>query len=219
MLVEAFTVFLAIIGTTLSCMNTGARVTYAMGKDDEVPEHFGMLHTKNLSPHRALWTLAAISAVVGCIGVSVLFGDGPALSDATIKALPQGFWSSFGYMSHDAMAALPNSLLTITLASNFGTFLLYMLSCVICMVGYHGHPNFNAVKHFFIPLFGLLANLACMVFYLVGPFMGFGTAKEPLWALAIAIVWAIYGGIYFLRSSKSKGRTTLVEQRRFEAAR
>ena len=60
MLAEAFTVFLAIIGTTLSCMNTGARVTYAMGKDDEVPEHFGMLHSKNLSPHRALWTLAAI---------------------------------------------------------------------------------------------------------------------------------------------------------------
>ena len=35
MLAEAFTVFLALIGTTLSCMNTGARVTYAMGKDDE----------------------------------------------------------------------------------------------------------------------------------------------------------------------------------------
>ncbi len=50
MLVEAFTVFLALIGTTLSCMNTGARVTYAMGKDDEAPEHFGMLHAESLSP-------------------------------------------------------------------------------------------------------------------------------------------------------------------------
>ena len=68
MLCEAFTVFLALIGTTLSCINTGARVTYAMGKDQEVPEHFGMLHSRNLSPHRAIWTLAAISAVVGCIG-------------------------------------------------------------------------------------------------------------------------------------------------------
>ena len=58
MLVEAFTVFLALIGTTLSCMNTGARVTYAMGKDEEVPEHFGMLHSENLTPHRAIWTLA-----------------------------------------------------------------------------------------------------------------------------------------------------------------
>ena len=55
---RGFTVFLAIIGTTLSCMNTGARVTYAMGKDEEVPEHSGMLHPKNLTPHRAIWTLA-----------------------------------------------------------------------------------------------------------------------------------------------------------------
>jgi len=217
MLAEAFTVFLAIIGTTLSCMNTGARVTYAMGKDDEVPEHFGMLHSKNLSPHRALWTLAAISAVVGCLGLVTLFGDAGALTDATIKALPQGFWSSFGYMGHDAMAALPNSLLTITLASNFGTFLLYMLSCVTCIVGYHGHPNFSAVRHLLIPLFGLLANLACMVFYLIGPFMGFGTKMEPLLALGIAAVWAIYGAIYFVRSSKQKGRTTLVN-RRFQTA-
>ncbi|HXY38488.1 MAG TPA: APC family permease, partial [Vicinamibacteria bacterium] len=37
MLVQALTVFLALIGTTLSCMNTGARVTYAMGRDKEVP--------------------------------------------------------------------------------------------------------------------------------------------------------------------------------------
>ena len=79
MLVEAFTVVLALIGTTLSCMNTGARVTYAMGKDDEVPEHFGMLHSENLTPHRAIWTLATISAVVGCISVAMLFGDAPAL--------------------------------------------------------------------------------------------------------------------------------------------
>src|SRR2546428_14191068 len=39
MLVQAFTVFLALIGTTLSCLSTGARVTYAMGKDEEVPGH------------------------------------------------------------------------------------------------------------------------------------------------------------------------------------
>ena len=127
MLVEAITVFLALIGTTLSCMNTGARVTYAMGRDSEVPEHFGMLHAKNLSPHRAIWTLAIISAVIGCIAVSMAFGDAGAPTDAAIQALPHGIWSSFGYTTHDKMAALPNSLLTITLASNFGTFMLYML--------------------------------------------------------------------------------------------
>jgi amino acid transporter len=213
MLAEAFTVFLAIIGTTLSCINTGARVTYAMGKDEELPDHLGRLHAINLTPHRAIWTLAGISAIVGCATVSNLFGDAGALSDATLKALPQGFWSSFGYLSHDGMAALPNSLLTVTLASNFGTFLLYMLSCIICIVGYHKHPNYNPVRHMLIPLFGLLANFGCMAFYLIGPFLGFGTKAEPFAALGIAAVWLIYGAIYFVRVSKSTGRTTIIQAR------
>jgi len=213
MLIEAFTVFLAIIGTTLSCMNTAARVTYAMGKDEEVPEHFGLLHSETLTPHRAIWTLAAISAVVGVVAVLVPFGDSGALADTAIKGLPQGLFSSVGYMSHDSMAALPNTLLTVTLASNFGTFLLYMLSCFICMVAYHNHPNYSFLRHTAIPIFGLIANLACMAFYIIGPFMGYGTAKEPLLALGIALVWALYGGIYFMRASKTKGRTTLVGER------
>jgi APA family basic amino acid/polyamine antiporter len=218
MLIEAFTVFLAIIGTTLSCMNTGARVTYAMGKDDEVPEHFGILHSETLTPSRAIWMLAIISAVIGVVAVSLAFGDAGAPTDAAIKALPPGLMSSVGYTTHDGMAALPNTLLTMTLASNFGTFLLYALSCIICMVAFHGHPQFNFLKHLLIPLFGLVANLGCMIFYLIGPFMGFGTKMEPLLALGIAAVWAIYGGIYFVRSGKAKGRTTLVGERRMGAA-
>jgi len=213
MLCQAVTVFLALIGTALSCMNTGARVTYAMGKDRELSGHFGMLHGKNLTPHRAIWTLASISAVIGCAAVVMAFGDAGAPADSAIQALPQGFWSSFGYTTHDKMAALPNSLLTVTLASNFGTFLLYGLSCVTCVVAYHRHPKFGAVRHVIIPIFGLAANLACMGFYLVGPFMGYGTKMEPLLALGIALVWAIYGGIYFVRASKKSGRTTLVESR------
>ena len=213
MLAEASTVFLALIGTTLSCMNTGARVTYAMGKDKELPDSMGMLHARNLTPHRAIWTLATISAIVGCITVVMYFGDGAAPADSAIQALPQGFWSSVGYLTHDKMAALPNSFLTMTLASNFGTFLLYMLSCVTCLVCFHKHPQFKFVRHLLIPVFGLLANLACMAFYIVGPFMGYGTKMEPLLALGIALVWGIYGGIYFLRASKATGRTTLIASR------
>ena len=212
--IEAFTVFLALIGTTLSCMNTGARVTYAMGKDEEVPAHFGMLHDTNLSPHRAIWALAIISAVVGCVSVIMAFGDAGAPTDAAIKALPQGLFSSFGYSTHDAMAKMPNSLLTITLASNFGTFLLYMLSCITCIVAFQPKmPQFSFLRHRIIPFFGLFANLICMAFYLIGPFMGYGTKMEPLLALGVAAVWGIYGWIYFARSNKASGRTTLVGQR------
>ena len=183
MLAEAVTVFLALIAApTLACMNTGARVTYAMGKDVmRLPEHFGMLHAKTLSPHRALKTLSFITAVIGVVSVSVLFGDAGALSDATIAALPHGIFSSVGYMSHDMMAKLPNTLLMITLVSNFGTFILYALSCLLCIVAYHKRADHSFLKHKLIPIFGFLANLGCMAFYLIRTAgSDIGTKMEPL---------------------------------------
>ena len=210
MLAEAITVFFALIGTTLSCMNTGARVTYAMGKDDEAPEHFGILHAESLSPRKAIWTLAIISAVIGVIAVSLVFGDAGAPTDATIAALPHGIFSSWGYLSHDTLAALPNSLLTITLTSNFGTFILYALSCFLCIVAYTGRADFNFFKHWLIPGFGLAANLVWMGFYVAGPFFNLGTKMEPLSALGISALWGIYGAIYFIRSSMAKGKAVLL---------
>ena len=213
MLAEAVTVFLALIGTTLSCMNTGARVTYAMGKDDEAPEHFGLLHAGSLTPRRAIWTLAVISAVLGTIAVSFVFADASAPSDATIAALPHGVLSSFGYTTHDKLAAMPNSLLTITLTSNFGTFILYALSCFLCIVAFNKRPDHNFVRHTLIPGFGLIANLICMAFYLIGPFFNLGTKMEPLAALGISAVWGLYGAVYFLRTSKSKGKAVLLAEK------
>jgi hypothetical protein len=61
-----------------------------------------------------------------------------------------------------------------------------------------------------IPGFGLIANLTLMGFYVAGPVFGLGTSKEPLLALGISAVWGIYGAIYFLRSSKAKGKSVLL---------
>jgi hypothetical protein len=33
---------------------------------------------------------------------------------------------------------------------------------------------------------------------------------EPLTALGISLVWGFYGGVYFLRSSKTKGKSALL---------
>lgn len=211
MLAEAFTVFLALIGTTLSCMNTGARVTYAMGKDDEAPSHFGILHAESLTPRRAIWTLATISAIIGAVACSLVFADAAAPTDAAIAALPHGIFSSFGYSSHATLAALPNSLLAITLTSNFGTFILYALSCLLCIVAFYNREDFSLIRHLLIPGFGLIANLVCMAYYVIGPFFNLGTKMEPLCALGISGLWGIYGAIYFIRSSQKKGKAVLVE--------
>jgi len=210
MLIEAFTVFLALIGTTLSCINTGARVTYAMGRDEEVPEHFGILHGENLTPHRAIWVLATISAVVGAYGAIFYFAGGSAPDDKTIATLPHDIWYSLGMSSNASLSSLPNGLLLITLLSNFGTFLLYGLTNIICIVAFREHHEFSGFKHMVIPVFGAVANFACLAFYVIGPLEGLGSWKEPIFAIILSFVWGLYGAIYFTRNSRRKGKATVL---------
>ena len=210
MLIEATTVFLALIGTTLACLNTGARVTYAMGKDEEVPEHFGMLHGKTLTPHRSIWTLAVISIFIGIVTVTVYLGG---TTPSPLDPKYHGIWYSFGFFDPATLAKLPNTLVIVTLISNFGTFLLYMLTCAIAIVAFREHHTFNGFKHMFVPIFGLVANLLCMLFYLVGPFTVSGMSwKEPFIALGVCAVWGLYGAYFFMRSSKSKGKSMFVDK-------
>jgi APA family basic amino acid/polyamine antiporter len=211
MMIEACTVFLALIGTTLSCLNTGARVTYAMGRDEELGVSYGVLHGTNNTPHKAIWTLATLSAFLGILTVMFWFCGPGAQADSAIDALPKNFLYKIG-LFHNALATkIPQSFLAITLISNFGTFLLYMMSCFIAMVAFHEHHMHGFIKHKLIPLFGLLANLLCMIFYLVGPFFVAGmSVKEPYVALGVAFVWGIIGLIFFVSRSKKLGRTVMI---------
>src|ERR1700748_717296 len=210
MMIQAITVFLALIGTTLSCMSTGARVTYAMGRDDEVPSHFGLLHGSNLTPHRAIWTLAGVSAFIGIVTVTVYLGG---TTPAPLDPKYHNIWYSFGIFNPDTIAKLPNTLVIVTLVSNFGTFLLYMLTCIIAIVAFREHHTFSGFKHMFVPIFGLVANLLCMLFYLIGPFTVSGMSwKEPYIALGVCAAWGIYGAVYFMRTSKAKNRSVLVDK-------
>jgi basic amino acid/polyamine antiporter, APA family len=211
MFIQAITVFLALIGTTLACINTGARVTYAMGRDDELAGNLGVLHPKNLTPFRSIWTLAIISILIGIFGVIFYFCGGAAQTTDAINALPKNFWYSFGVWPHDMAVNIPQSLLIITLTSNFGTFLLYMMTCILAIVAFREHHSFHGFKHVVVPVFGLVANLLCMLFYLIGPFSVAGMSfKEPYVALAIAAVWGLYGAFYFVGASKKKAKPVLV---------
>jgi APA family basic amino acid/polyamine antiporter len=85
------------------------------------------------------------------------------------------------------------------------------------MVAYSKRPDYSLVKHTLIPLFGVLANIGCMMFYLIGPFLGIGTSKEPLGALCIAFLWGAYGAFYFMKTSKAKGRDMLLQNKAQQA--
>ena len=58
------------------------------------------------------------------------------------------------------------------------------LTNVCCIVAYREHHKFHGLKHMAIPMFGALANFACMAFYIIGPMEGLGSVKEPLMAVA-----------------------------------
>jgi len=66
----ALTVLIALIGTTLACLNTGVRVTYAMAKDKEMPSILGLLHGEFATPHMGIWILVAVSAGLGVFGAN-----------------------------------------------------------------------------------------------------------------------------------------------------
>jgi amino acid transporter len=212
MLVQAFTVFLALIGTTLACLNTGARVTYAMGRDEEMGAHFGLLHEKNLTPHRAIWTLGVLSIFIGIITVAVYLGG------TTPSALDKhNLWYSFGIFAPETYAAIPNTFVIMTLICNFGTFLLYMTTCIVAIVAFKEHHSFHGFKHMVVPIFGVLANFLCMLFYLIGPLQINGTSlvagmsyKEPYIALGVVALWGVWGAIYLVRRSKAANKAILI---------
>jgi hypothetical protein len=102
-------------------------------------------------------------------------------------------------------------MLIITLISNFGTFLLYMTTCIVAIVAFREHHSFHGFKHVVVPLFGLLANFGCMLFYLIGPFCVAGmSVKEPYIALGVSAVWIIIGAIYLTVTSKNKGKEVIL---------
>ena len=67
--VIAFTVAIAILGTTLAAMNTGVRISFAMAQDSEMPDIMGLLHGKYATPYIGVVIMVIVSAVIGAVGV------------------------------------------------------------------------------------------------------------------------------------------------------
>ena len=177
-IIIGITVAIALIGTTLSCLNTGVRVTFAMGRDKEVPSFFGMMHSKYAVPHTGVIVLTALSALVG---VYCSTGIGPF---SQVDTLTQ-----------------------VTLVSNIGTFLLYGMTCIITLFAFHAAtPGFSFFKHRVMPLLGLLANLGLLVGVVVLSIISGGsTATDAQVAIGVVIVFMIIGGVVLYLNRGSTG--------------
>ena len=172
----AATVVIALIGTALSCLNTGVRVTYAMGKDTELPGIFGFLHGRFRTPHIAIIILVVISAIIG--GYGVLNAD---------------------------------NLLQVTLISNIGTFLLYGMTCLACIVAFAGVKGRSLFGSLIAPWGGLVLNVAMLLgvlyFSIVGAPGGSASSAsqhDVIVAGVFSIVWLVvgFGFLYYRKLMK-----------------
>lgn len=170
MIIMAITVLIAIVGTTLACMNTAVRVTAGMAEDRELPPFLGFIHLKNATPHMAIGLLVAVSCVIATIGIQSVVG-----------------------------------LVGITLASNFGTFVLYGLVCIWTYIAYKKRPDFSIFKHGLIPLMGLILNVVMCwgVIYLYTIGSADAQAEFKIFVY-IAGGWALVWFLYVLIVSNLK---------------
>ena len=123
---------------------------------------------------------------------------------------------------HDAAANIPQSLLVITLVSNFGTFLLYMMTCIIAIVAFQEHHSVSWIQT--CGRSGVRppgeSGSACSSI-LIGPFSVAGMSwKEPYIALGSLQFGAVYGVIPSLRRARRKpSRYWLSLQRKSEQSK
>jgi amino acid transporter len=64
-----FTVAIALLGGTLTAINNGVRISFAMALDEEMPDIFGMLHPRYTTPYNTVILLSIVCAVIGSAGI------------------------------------------------------------------------------------------------------------------------------------------------------
>ncbi|HEY5506711.1 MAG TPA: APC family permease [Coriobacteriia bacterium] len=95
----------------------------------------------------------------------------------------------------------------ITLASNFGTFIVYGLSCFITIVAFASHKDRNIFKHYVIPGLGVLMNVAELVGIVYLAFAAGGTtATDAMIAIGMVAAWVVAGGVWIALNPATRGK-------------
>ncbi len=169
MLIVAAAVVAAVLGTTLACLNTGVRVTYAISRDTEVPQPLGKLNPRYGTPAVGTWVLTAVSAIIGAFGVLSL-----------------------------------RNLTTVILLSNFGTFLLYGVTCIVAVLALSRERR-SILTKYIVPIAGFFANIVMMIAVVwLGVIGGGDTQLAAFSAIVITAVWMVVGFAYYYVNSRSK---------------
>jgi amino acid transporter len=178
-LIVSATVLLALFGTMLACLNTGVRITYAMGRDKEMPSVLGLLHGRFATPHAGIWILGGVSALIGIYGVVnadnlavTIYGSNIGtflVYGMTNMIALVAFWSAHerGFIKHRVVPFLGA---VANLGMLLGVFYLAILA---------GNATVNGQ-----------------------PVVGSQTQSDALTAIAVVGVWFVAGAVWFAWNSR-----------------
>jgi amino acid transporter len=169
MIIVAAAVAAAILGTTLACLNTGVRVTYAISRDTEIPQQLGKLNLRYGTPAVGVWVLTLVSALIGAFGVLSL-----------------------------------TNLTAVMLLSNFGTFIVYGITCLVAVYALSRERR-SVLTKYVVPIVGFVANVIMLIVVIwLGVAGGGATQQAAFIAVAASAVWIAIGLGYFAANSRSK---------------
>ena len=98
----------------------------------------------------------------------------------------------------------------ITLASNFGTFLVYGMTCIITIVAFTQRQDKHFFKHYAVPGVGFLMNLAMVAGIVYLAIVSGGATANDAWiAIGIVAVWIVIGIIWVVLNPATKGQKIL----------
>jgi amino acid transporter len=95
------------------------------------------------------------------------------------------------------------NLTAIVLLSNFGTFLLYGITCIVTIVALAKERR-SILSRYVIPICGFVANMVMLgAVVWLGFLGGSDTQWAALFAIAVTAIWLLLGLGYFARNSRS----------------
>lgn len=69
MLFIGFMVAIALLGGTLTAINNGVRISFAMSLDEEIPDMLGFMNPNNATPYNTVILISVVSAMIGAAGI------------------------------------------------------------------------------------------------------------------------------------------------------
>ncbi len=99
-----------------------------------------------------------------------------------------------------------DNLTQITLMSNIGTFLLYGMTCIVCVIAFAGVAGRSVFNTIIAPVLGAILNVGMLFGVLYFAITGSGSSQtDTIIAGTVSIAWLVIGFAYLYIRQLTKG--------------